>query len=103
MNLAGFTEAFAQQHEQYMQAAQTERVQACNAAHRKFSPFKSGPHKDKYAIWHRESAMSAINLRHNAKPPLTKAELSTVLRSAARYAPKEAQAAREKDKAANRL
>lgn len=68
------------------------------AKERKKKGIKQGPSAGKFPIGDRESALSAINLRHNAKPPLTKDELDNLLRRAAEYAPEEAKTAREKDK-----
>lgn len=68
------------------------------AEKRKKHGIKSGPQKGKYYISNYKDAVDAINLRHHAKPPLTKEELDNLLRRAAKYAPKEAKAAREQDK-----
>lgn len=60
---------------------------------------ESGRQQGKFPINDKTSAVSAINKRHSAKPPLTKAELSNLLTRAAQFAPDEAAAARAKDKA----
>lgn len=51
-----------------------------------------------YPIKNHAQAISAINMRHHAKPPLTPQELSNLLTRAAQFAPKEAAAARAKDR-----
>lgn len=64
---------------------------------------KTGPQQGKFPIADKKSAISAINKRHSAKPPLTKQELNTLLTRAAKFAPDEAAAARAKDKADGKL
>lgn len=64
---------------------------------------RTGQQQGKFPVKNREQALSAIRLRHHAKPPLTKAELSNLLTRCAKYAPKEAQQARDRDRKAGKL
>jgi len=84
-------------HKKLLQQLQAAKV---TVEDRKQHGIKSGTHKGKYPIANREQALSAIKERHSAKPKLTAQEVKTLLRRAAKYAPKEAAAARAKDKAA---
>jgi len=55
--------------------------------------------KDGFPIFDKKSAIAAINLRGNA----TKAQQKDIINKAAKFAPKEAKAAREKEKNEGRL
>lgn len=59
--------------------------------------------QNKYPIANRAQALSAIRLRHHAKPTLSRQELENLLRRAAKYAPQEASAARQRDHANGKL
>lgn len=54
--------------------------------------------KHPYPINSKAQAISALKLRHHAKPPLTKQELENLYRRAAKYAPEAVKRAREADK-----
>lgn len=49
---------------------------------------------DRFPIWDKESAIDAINLRHDGT---TRKEVAIILRAAAKFAPAEAKAAKLRD------
>lgn len=59
-----------------------------------------GDKKGRFPIFDKRSAMSALRLRGHAK---SKAERSSIIRRAAKYAPEAAARAREADKKAGKL
>ncbi len=89
-------------YERYHQQLQIEAATVTREDRKKHG-IRSGVHKDKYPIANKVQAINAINKRHNAKPKLTRHELSNLLTRAAKYAPEAAKAAREKDRQDGRL